>query len=101
MFKISLPSSKRQNWPKKKTKTAQALFSTARRYVYHIRPYRLSAGSLQNYLSTIETTNTFEDRQSKPDIHKNIFKLKSAEKLKYSASAEKNNILMKKSVKRT
>ena len=101
MFKISLPSSKRQNWPKKnKTKTAQALFSTARRYVYHIRPSP-SADWLQNYLNTIEATNTFEDRQSKPDIHKNIFKLKSAEKLKYSASAEKNNILMKKSVKRT
>ena len=99
MFKISLPSSKRQNWPKK-TKKAQALFSTARRYVYHIRPSP-SAGWLRNYLNTIETTNTFEDRQSKPDIHKNIFKRKSAEKLKYSASAEKkNNILMEKSVKR-
>ena len=57
-----------------------------------------SAGWLKNYLNTIETTNTFEDRQSKPDIHQKIFKLKSAEKLKYSASAGKTNILMKKSV---
>lgn len=99
MFKISLPSSKRQNWPKKKTKTAQALFSTARRYVYHIRPYRLQVGSKITWTPSRQQIHSKTDNLSR--IFTRIFSsLWIGRKIKILSLGWKKTIfLWKKSVK--
>jgi len=53
----------------------------------------LPASWLQNNFNTIQTRNTFENRNvaryNLTDIHKNIFRLKSAVKEEYAASTGK------------
>ena len=60
----------------------------------------MPAGWLQNYFNTIQTPNTFENKNiiRHKNIHKNIFSLKSGnrQKNKKFDLGRKNNILVEK-----